>query len=1240
MKKYGELIQFEPVTTIIKLQEAGEEARAQQLVSSYVISDKMAVKLADVMIPQLQFVESVDNKSLWIVGNYGSGKSHLMSVLSAVAEFPQLAQYLTNEKVRAAADKIAGKFKVIRFEIGASKKAFADIITDNLTKGLAGFGIDFHFPEMSQISSNHKPYFEQMMGAFHQKYPDQGLLLICDEMLDYLRSRNTQELPLDIAMMRVLGEVIDGTRFRFVCGVQEAIFDSTQLSFASQEVKRIRDRAEQVLITRDDIKYVVAERLLKKNAQQMAWIREYLQKFTHCFERMNERLDEFVRMFPVHPDYITTFERVRGAGIEQRQVLRSLSRQMQALMEQEVPENIPGVFSYDTYWEELRNDPSAKTNPEIGQVIEVGETLFTRIDQAYPAQHEVDFAKRLVAALAIHRMSVGDIYNEMGATAAELRDSLCLYLPLIEQLPGEKSKNLENQIVAVLTKIRQTVNGQFFSKNKANDQFYLDLKKTEDFDAYIENKVPLLADDQLNNAYRTAMLEILEETDVARPNIEMWQHELKWLKRNVNRPGWLFLGSPNQRETAKPPLDYYMYFVQPINPPKVKKEYIRSDEVLFILDKPSDEFDRSLRFYAAAIELQATATGNAKTVYQLKARNYLQVMQSWLKVHYKDAYWAQYNGQSKPMMEWLKGATVRGITNLPNNQTGSLRDIFETVASVILSDHFEALAPEYPTFSQAITYSNIQSAAMDALGFIAGGAATKRANAVLDALELLDGEQLKPAKSRYAQAVLAILASKEPGQVVNKTELLEQIHSRLYFKPTSYRLEPEWLLVILASLVYSGELELSVVGHQITASDVVKFRSVDFVVLTDFKHIQAPKDFNVSAIKALLNLLDMNEGLATSIQQGDESVVRDMMARSEKLVQELVLGQQSIKGRLAFWGNYVLEESAADTLAQQVNALKGFLETAARFNTPGKLKNFKATAAEIGEQANNLAAWHAFITLRNLVDQFKGYADYLKEAETVLTAEDTWQTELIACRKALRDGMADSAVRHKPAFKTEQLKTLQQVKSAYQQRFISLYSKARLTPAEDKQKQALLKDSRLQQLEMLSGINLLPAVQLQDWRQLFAKLKVAQAIDSKLFELNAQPVEFSPRLESTVVASQLLKQLDDKLDSLISDWASNLKGLLDDPFIKLDLLKDDDARAIEAFIASGTLPEPLTSSFIAAVNQVLDGLEEVRVNQEQLLSQLGQGLPQTVDEITERFKKLLAQKCQGKELSKVRIIID
>ena len=62
-----------------------------------------------------------------------------------------------------------------------------------------------------------------MMAVFQEKYPEHGLLLVCDEMLDYFRSRNEQELPLDIAILRSIGEVIDGTRFRFMAGVQHGL---------------------------------------------------------------------------------------------------------------------------------------------------------------------------------------------------------------------------------------------------------------------------------------------------------------------------------------------------------------------------------------------------------------------------------------------------------------------------------------------------------------------------------------------------------------------------------------------------------------------------------------------------------------------------------------------------------------------------------------------------------------------------------------------------------------------------------------------------------------------------------------------------------------------------------------------------------------------------------------------------------------------------------------------------------
>ena len=92
--KYGDLIQFEPIDTVIQLRDADEATAAKHLVETYVISEEMADKLLGVVIPQLQFENPIDNKGLLVVGNYGTGKSHLMSVISALAENKHLSSNL------------------------------------------------------------------------------------------------------------------------------------------------------------------------------------------------------------------------------------------------------------------------------------------------------------------------------------------------------------------------------------------------------------------------------------------------------------------------------------------------------------------------------------------------------------------------------------------------------------------------------------------------------------------------------------------------------------------------------------------------------------------------------------------------------------------------------------------------------------------------------------------------------------------------------------------------------------------------------------------------------------------------------------------------------------------------------------------------------------------------------------------------------------------------------------------
>ena len=74
--KYGDLIQFEPLETVLQLRAANDQKTAENMVKTYVISDQMAERLTDIVFPQLQFDKPMDNKGVLIVGNYGTGKSH------------------------------------------------------------------------------------------------------------------------------------------------------------------------------------------------------------------------------------------------------------------------------------------------------------------------------------------------------------------------------------------------------------------------------------------------------------------------------------------------------------------------------------------------------------------------------------------------------------------------------------------------------------------------------------------------------------------------------------------------------------------------------------------------------------------------------------------------------------------------------------------------------------------------------------------------------------------------------------------------------------------------------------------------------------------------------------------------------------------------------------------------------------------------------------------------------------
>src|SRR5208337_4431386 len=124
------------------------------------------------------------------------------------------------------------------------------------------------------------------------------------------------------------------------------------------------------------------------------------------------------------------------------------------------------------------------------------------------------------------------------------------------------------------------------------------------------------------------VMECTDQTYVT--GYKIWQHELEWLEHKAARQGYLFFGAPNERSTAVPPRDFYLYFIQPFDAPHFKDEK-KSDELFLRLARVDEEFRKALRNYAAALDLSSTSSGHAKSTYESKASGFIRDLVQWLQ---------------------------------------------------------------------------------------------------------------------------------------------------------------------------------------------------------------------------------------------------------------------------------------------------------------------------------------------------------------------------------------------------------------------------------------------------------------------------------------------------------------------------------------------------------------------------------------------------------------------------------
>ncbi len=787
-----------------------------------------------------------------------------------------------------------------------------------------------------------------------------------------------------------------------------------------------------------------------------------------------------------------------------------------------------------------------------------------------------------------------------------------------------------------LNEIVKTMSGQFITHNLENDQYFLDLDKDIDYDTEIEKRSESLSPSELDRYYFDALKRVMECADTTYvTGYRIWEHEVEWREHKVTRRGYLFFGAPNERSTAQPPRDFYVYFMQPLQPPKYKDDKL-ADEVFFYLKHPDEEYNRALRLYAGARAMASQAGSATRKNYEDKADLHLKTLTNWLRQHMLNAFDVVHQGVSKKMVEFLKGQKTGNMT---------VRELVNLVGSVGLGPCFEERYPEYPSFSITLTASNLNDAVSDAIRCLSGGLRTNTATAVLDGLGLLDEEKIRPHESRYAKSIIKKLEAKPQGQVLNRNEILVEKYTGVEIE-IDYKLEPELLVVVLLGLVHSGDITLTLVGRKkIDAATLSESGKTPVDEFCKFRHVERPKDIPLSSLVSLFELVGLPEGLIRNPDTRDEAI-RQLHDKTGGIVKRIVVAKQHAQSGMPCWGHELIPVEKREEYRKQLDTLQDFLEKLQAFNTPGKLKNFAATVEEVKGHASELKLLDSLEGTHGLVAELTPLTSYLSTVQAVLPADDLWSEKANAVRTEWQPQLLDPAKRSDAGFRQKLVAAMDRCKKDYQDHYLALHKKTRLGISEDEKKQKLLKDSRLGRLKKLTGVALLPHASLTDLQNRLVSLKPCFTLVKD--DLNTNPIcphcGFRPTDEKAGPSgTAVMDAIDNEIDKLLDTWADTLLTNLADPTVEasIKLLDPDQKKAVQKFLKDKGLPDKISNELVQGIQNALSGLTPIGVKPAELLLSLGDNsAPCTVAQFRTRFDDFVQNMVRGKDVNKVRIVIE
>lgn len=1198
MSKINDLINFEKIKEVIDIDALHDK---QKMVENYLISESMG----DHLVHLLDDLQNDTHKAAQIIGGYGSGKSHLLAVIISILTDKELRKYIKNDVVRDAAEKLDREFLVVHWELQPNDVSLAEYFYDSIEQQLEDkYGIKYEFPTLSG-AIDHKKNIMDVIQAIKAENSSRELVVVVDEISDFLKTKSKENITRDVQFLRIIGQTAQENDFMFIGAMQEHIFTNPKYIDEADSFGRVSERFHIITIKRDDIKKVIANRVLNKTREQRIELETLFSKYTKHYPNIQANINEYIDLFPLHPYVIHIFSEL--PYFEKRGIIQFTVQEVEKILNEE----FPCLITYDRIYDEIESKHTVKNLETVSPILDAIHTLDSKVDLL--DGKEQDMARSIIKALSILKLYGKSINN--GATVKELANEMLI-------LPKKENISAEDEISLVLSRLRKVTDGQFINKTEDN-YYYLDLALSVDYDQVIKRKTDNLPENALDDEILVIIRDQLRLGDEI--DFGVFHDTCNWKSKKSFREGQ-FIYETGKRDIVAMDGDYQIVFVSPISN---KNRYRAASDRMVVSGQLSPELIESLKMVAAA---KALINDN----YQ---RSIIQKKYVQLKKEFTKEFVASYIAHGAVEIGTIK----KSISSQISREFSNFDEMFTEIKPELFDGYFTETYPNHPKFSQAITRDNITgefSSAMNNLITQSGPQTTLFGNSksILNALDLLDeGGRFSTSASEVARSIMET-AKEQTGKNVKVNEFISR------FKEAPYGYDHVMTEFVLAALTYNGEIALKAAGGKtITSSEVADVFKSGIEAFENIKYLTLESEFDIQPVISLFTAIGVDENTAkklrVSSKRGD--AIQDFRSRYLEMRESFDYVQNKL-GTLSLHLSGIVD---IDGLKDKHSILASIpITDFEKVKTPTDLKKIIYSDAEIEsirDSAEMLHRLHSFYeTYFNKIEPDVEYAIKVKEVldahPDVFDVDDIEQFMVDSFDILMSAEKLLSPDEFNPL-----IGKLQTVKRKYQSAYYNAHEQYVGEKVDWGTLFNIVDSPDYQKLKVLKNVQLLDKNRFMRIESDIASLKNLHCSDFRVELLDKNVTcprcSFPSGIKEGDVDSRIASMETD-IDNIYADWEVTILSELENYRDNIQYLTPDEKNLIEPVMRDSELPSPISGNLAIALNNLFRELESIELDPEdfikEVFSESGVMDYATFNKKLDEFKQKLVA---GKDLDKVRI---